>query len=118
MNMENLQIVTSPGAHEGQKTLVLKGPLTIHTVFGFQDAIRREAAPELILDLGGVPYVDSAGLGALVGAYVGAQKAKRKLALVGLNNRVKTLAEMTHVMQLFQCYASVKEAEAAFSQSK
>ena len=111
---ENLQVVTSSGAREGQRILQLKGALTIHTVFGFQDAVRKEAAPELILDLSGVPYVDSVGIGALVAVYVGAENAKSKLALAGLNNKVKALAEMTHVIQFFQVYPTVKDAQAAF----
>jgi anti-sigma B factor antagonist len=71
----------------------------------------------LILDLSGVPYVDSAGLGALVAVYVGTKNAKRKLALVGMNNQLKTLAEMTHVFQFFQTYPTVKDAQTALSQA-
>jgi anti-sigma B factor antagonist len=115
MTNENLQIVATPGAREGQRILEVKGALTIHTVFGFQDAVRRETAPALILDLSGVPYIDSAGLGALVASYVGAQKSSRKLAFAGLNKQVKALADMTHVSQLFQTYPTVKDAEAALA---
>ena len=71
---ENLQVVESPGVREGQRILQLKGALTIHTLFGFQEEVRREPTPELILDLAGVPYVDSAGLGSLVAVYVSAQR--------------------------------------------
>jgi anti-sigma B factor antagonist len=114
MTKENLQIVESKGSR-GQKILHLKGSLTIHTVFNFQDAIRTDAAPVMILDFSGVPYMDSAGLGALVGAYVGSQKAMRKLAFAAMNTQVKALVDMTNVAQLFKAYATVQEAEAAIS---
>jgi anti-sigma B factor antagonist len=114
MTKENLQIVESKGSR-GQKILHLKGSLTIHTVFNFQDAIRTGAAPVMILDFSGVPYMDSAGLGALVGAYVGSQKAMRKLAFAAMNTQVKALVDMTNVAQLFKAYATVQEAEAAIS---
>jgi|SRR6516162_8214493 anti-sigma B factor antagonist len=115
---ENLQIVASAGEREGQRILQLKGALTIHTVFGFQEAVRKEATPELILDLSGVPYVDSAGVGALLAAYVRTEKAKGKLAFTGMNNQLKTLAEMTRVMQFFRLYPSVKDAQTAFLQEQ
>jgi anti-anti-sigma factor len=114
MSKENLQIVNSLGSR-GQRILRLKGSLTLHTVFSFQEAMRGESAPVLILDFTDVPYIDSAGLGALVGMHVGAQKAMRKLAFVGMNTQVRALMDMTNVSQLFKSYATVAEAEAAVS---
>ncbi|HXN73269.1 MAG TPA: STAS domain-containing protein [Candidatus Acidoferrales bacterium] len=113
MQIENLQIVVSPGNREGQKIVHLKGPLNLHTVFSFQSALRAEDSPVVILDFSGVPFIDSAGLGALVGVYVGAQKVQRKMAVAGLNTQVKTLIEMTKVSQLIKAYDTVAEAEEA-----
>jgi anti-sigma B factor antagonist len=93
--------------------LTLKGSLNIQTVFSFQTATRAETAPKLILDFSAVPYVDSAGLGALVGAYVAAQRAQRKLAVTGMNTQVKALIDMTHVGTLIKSYGTVQEAEDA-----
>ena len=113
MSNDHLQIITSAGSREGQKILTLKGSLNIQTVFSFQTATRAETAPKLILDFSGVPYVDSAGLGALVGAYVAAQRAQRKLAVTGMNTQVKALIDMTHVGTLIKSYGTVEEAEEA-----
>jgi anti-sigma B factor antagonist len=115
MANDNLQVIKSNGSREGQRILHVKGSLNIHTVFTFQEVLRSEAAPELIIDFAGVPYIDSAGLGALVAAYVGAQKTARRLAFSGMNTQVKALIEMTHVSKLFQNYPTIKEAEAALS---
>ena len=113
MARDILQIVVSAGSREGQKILTLKGSLNIQTIFEFQKATREESAPKLILDFSGVPYVDSAGLGALVGAYVAAQRTQRKLAVAGTNTQVKALIDMTHVGTLIKSYANVQEAEEA-----
>ena len=113
MTTESIQILASEGAASGQKILTLRGPLNIHTIFEFQAAIRGEQSPVVIVDLTGVPYVDSAGLGAIVGAYVSAQRGNRKLVLAGLNERVKALLSMTHVSRLFEPYATVEDAERA-----
>ena len=113
---ENLQVVASSGAREGQRILGLKGALTIHTIFGFQGAVNAENALELILDMSGVPFVDSAGLGTLVAMYLRAQKTMCKLVLAGVNDQVKALAEMTQVSQFFPIYPTVKDAQTALSQ--
>jgi len=111
MATQNIQIVTSSGARDGQRILTLKGPLNIHTLFDFQNAVRDESAPTLILDLSDVPFIDSAALGALVSAHLSRQKANGKIALAGMNSQVKALLEMTRVSQFFNIYASVQDAE-------
>ncbi|MFZ3215601.1 MAG: STAS domain-containing protein [Candidatus Acidiferrales bacterium] len=113
MPKETLQIVELAGSREGQKVLTLKGSLNIHTIFDFQAATRAETAPKLILDFSGVPYIDSAGLGALVGAYVAAQRTQRKLAVAGTSTQVRALIDMTQVGTLIRSYATVHDAEVA-----
>ena len=67
-------------AQEGPRVLCLKGPLTVENLPLFQNAIRREESiPTVILDFSDVPYMDSAGLGSLVSAYVTRQKATRQI---------------------------------------
>ena len=113
MATESFQIQSVNSGREGRRVLRLAGSLTVHTLFTFQSAVRAETAPALILDFTAVAYVDSAGLGALVGAYIAAQKSKRALVLVGLNDKVKTLLEMTHLTQMFPTYPTLELAEAA-----
>ncbi|HUO36084.1 MAG TPA: STAS domain-containing protein [Candidatus Acidoferrum sp.] len=115
MTDENLQIVLAQGTN-GLSIMRLKGPLNIRTLFAFHDAVRKEPPPALILDFEGVPYIDSAGLGALVAANVAGNKAGRKLALAGLTKQVQALLEMTHVLQLFKVYPAVHEAEIALAE--
>lgn len=108
---DNLQIIAAQGTHNGLSIIRLKGPLNIRTLFTFHDAVRKEPPPAVILDFSGVSYIDSAGLGALVAANVAGQKAGRKLALAALNKQVLALLEMTHVLQLFQVFPTVHDAE-------
>ena len=74
--------------------------------------VRGSKAPTLILDLTEVPYIDSAGIGALVGAYVNHQKEGRRLALVGVTQRVRNTMQVTHVEQFFPFYDTVAAAQA------
>jgi anti-sigma B factor antagonist len=83
------------------------------TLFQFQNAIRAKEASTLIMDFTGVPYIDSAGIGALVGAYVTHNKEGRKLALVGVNDRVHTALKVTRVEQIFRFFNTLTDAERA-----
>jgi len=113
MPTENLHIDTQTGGTPDVTVMKLVGSLNIHTIFGFQEAARGNTSPKLIIDFSGVKYVDSAGLGALVGAYVAAQRHNRKLAVAGMNTQVKALVDMTQVGQLIKGYPQVADAEAA-----
>jgi len=83
------------------------------TLFLFQGAIRAKQASTLIMDFTGVPYIDSAGIGALVGAYVTHNKEGRSLALVGVRDRLHTALKVTHVEQFFRVYKPLADAEQA-----
>ena len=113
MAMGNLQMVASDGPRPGQRILRMKGPLSIHTVFEFQNVVRTETSASLIIDFSGVPFIDSAGLGALVGAHLSAQKSQRKILLAAMNSQAITLLEMTRIRSLFNIYSTLQEAEAA-----
>jgi anti-sigma B factor antagonist len=107
MPQDPLVIEDTPGPKDGQRILRLTGPITISNLFDFQSRVRTDTSETLILDFTGVPYVDSAGIGALVGAYVTHQKDGRSLLLVGVNQRVKDALQVTRVQQFFKFVESV-----------
>lgn len=117
MGEGQLQLRTSWGAHDGHKIVHLSGPLTISTLFDFQALVRADPSTGLILDFSEVPYVDSAGLGSVLSAYVSRQKDGRRLALVGVSERVRNVFQLTRVDQFFHFYSSVPAAEQAMHDS-
>jgi anti-sigma B factor antagonist len=108
-----LRVESVVGSRDGLRILRLNGPLTLSNLFEFQALLRSEEAPVTIVDLSNVPYIDSAGIGALLGAHVSRQKKERALALVGVNQRVQNALEITRVFQFFTVYPSMVEAESA-----
>jgi anti-sigma B factor antagonist len=108
-----LQIEELAGSQDGIHILRLSGPLTLANLFGFQSKLRADRSRALILDFTNVPLADSAGIGALVGAYVSRQKDGRSLGLVGVNQRIHNALEVTRVQNFFRFYESVAEAEQA-----
>ncbi|HKF51676.1 MAG TPA: STAS domain-containing protein [Candidatus Acidoferrales bacterium] len=116
MPNDALVVQASPGVREGETILDCSGPFTIQTFFSFQNAARDlDSTRVLIVDLTRVPYMDSAGLGALVGAFISGRKSGRRMALVGAGERITALIRMSNLGQFFPLYASRDEAEAAFS---
>ncbi|MGA7884127.1 MAG: STAS domain-containing protein [Acidobacteriaceae bacterium] len=99
------------GQAPGSRILRLTGPLVLNNLFSFQDALRADPPPCLILDLTGVPYMDSSGMGAIINYYVSCQRHGRKLIVAGVNPRVMELFRMTKVDALLTLASSVAEAE-------
>jgi anti-sigma B factor antagonist len=113
MPHESLRIEDEPGTQPGQRILRLDGALVMTTMFEFQAMVRADTSRSLIIDFANVPYVDSAGIGALVGAYVTRQHSGRNLALVGVSERVHNALKVTRVEQFFRFFDSVSAAEQA-----
>jgi anti-sigma B factor antagonist len=113
MPQEPLVIEDLLGAKRGQRILRLTGPIIINNLFDLQARMRANKTQALILDFSGVPYVDSAGIGTLVGAYVTHQRDGRKLLLVGVCERIHNAFKVTHVEQFFSFFPTLAEAEDA-----
>lgn len=109
-----LAIESKTGRTPGTVIIRLAGPLTLRNLFGLLPLLRSGDVPSVsILDLEAVPYMDSAGMGAIVNYYVHCQHRNARLIVAGVNSRVMELFKMTHVDRVIPLTASVEEAEAA-----
>ena len=97
------------GLQNNARVLRLSGPLTISTLYEFQNLVRSDSTASLVLDFTKVPYVDSAGVGALVGAYVRHQKADHSVTLAGVSERVRNTLKVTQVDNFFTYTDSVPQ---------
>jgi anti-sigma B factor antagonist len=113
MSAEPLTLDSAPGHAPGSRILRLTGPLTINGLFDFQSTLRADPPDVLILDLTGVPYMDSAGMGAIINYFVSCQRHGKKLLVTGVNGRVMELFKMTKVDGLLTLKPTVAEAEQA-----
>jgi len=97
------------GLQNQKRVLKLSGPLTISTLFEFQTLVRTNSSASLVIDFTNVPYIDSAGVGALVGAYVRHQKEGHSVTLAGVNDRVRGTLKVTQVDKFFDYVDSVPQ---------
>jgi anti-sigma B factor antagonist len=68
----------------------------------------------LLLNLEGVPYIDSAGLGEIVRTYTTVSRQGGKLKLVNLTKRITDLLSITKLLTVFETFDSVPEAVKSF----
>jgi anti-sigma B factor antagonist len=113
-----LTITDSVGASADERIIKLAGPLTITTMFDFRDTFRsKTGAKKVIIDMTEVPYLDSAGMGAVVNAHVSCANSGRRLVLVGVAERIMTMLKMTRVDSVLAVYPTMQQAQQALSQA-
>jgi anti-anti-sigma factor len=97
--VKELKIESEIGA-SGVKIFRLIGPLTLASVFEFQDLARADHDAATVIDLLGVPYMDSAGLGAILGIMASCQRTHRGFGITGATERIQTLFTVAGVSGL------------------
>jgi anti-sigma B factor antagonist len=90
-------------------------------VFGDEGAALRErvggllsGTPKIVVNLGGVGYIDSGGIGILVGLFISATNRGGELKLVSPSQHVTDVLRRTHLDTVFRVYGSTDEAIGAF----
>jgi anti-sigma B factor antagonist len=69
---------------------------------------------KIILNLGGVNYIDSSGVGELVGTFASVTNKGGQLRLVHLTKRIKEMLTITKLLTVFQAFEDEQEAIASF----
>ena len=110
ISSEKLVLTPIEGANPNQDVYLLQGPVTLSNLLTIQEAFQSRG-PVLILDLAGVPYVDSAGVGAIVQAVVSRKKQGRRLVLTAPNETVRKLFHLTQVDSLLETYPTLAEVK-------
>ena len=90
-------------------------------VYGDECAVLRErvvdmlpGTPKIVVNLEGVDYIDSGGLGMLVGLLLSARNRGGELKLASPRQRVKDVLRNTNLDRIFRVYGNNDEAVAAF----
>ena len=71
----------------------------------------------LLLNLEGVPYIDSAGLGEIVRTYTTVSRQGGALKLVNLTKRITDLLSITKLLTVFETFESENDAVRSFGSS-
>jgi anti-sigma B factor antagonist len=72
---------------------------------------------QILLNLGDVHYIDSAGLGSLVSAYASVRRQQGELKLLNLTNKVHDVMQITKLYTVFDIVNDEAAAVKSFGQS-
>jgi anti-sigma B factor antagonist len=70
---------------------------------------------KLVLNLEGVPYIDSAGLGEVVRTYTSVSRQGGSLKLLNLTKRIEDLLSITKLLTVFETFDTEAEAVKSFN---
>ena len=68
----------------------------------------------VVLNLANISYIDSGGLGTLVGVYSSARASGADIKLTGLGQRLRDVLQITKLATVFEVYETEQQAIAAF----
>ncbi len=88
------------------------GKLSLETVNEFIQKVRAETASYVVLDLSGVSFLDSAGVGALVSLFVSRRNQGKVFALAALSPQSTAVVSVAGLQNLLPVYKTVEEAMA------
>ena len=105
--------INQQSSDNGTVVAQLTGKLSLETVSGFLRDLRPLDTPKLILDMSGVSYLDSAGVGALVQLFVHRRGKSQKFALAALTPQGVAVMQVSGLVKLLPNFPTVEEASAA-----
>ncbi len=110
--------VTVDGRPDGTAVVRLGGRLDLLSAAEVKQQLTQAVAGghrRLVVDLGEVDFVDSSGLGTLVGGLKAARIAGGDLRIARPNDQARTILELTTLNRVLRPYPTVEEALAGYS---
>ena len=112
-----MQLKLTTRTVEGILVVNCDGRIVFRRGIGGTSRHRQEVAraeQTIVLNLGGVSYIDSGGLGTLVALYTTAHNAGGAIKLSNLTQRVGDLLQVTKLLTVFEVYDTEEEAIQSF----
>jgi anti-sigma B factor antagonist len=82
------------------------------------NSLVNQGQKKIVLNLAGVPYIDSAGLGEVVRTYTTVSRQGGSLKLLNLTKRITDLLSITKLLTVFDTYDSEADAVRSFSSAR
>ena len=98
-----------------------RGRLTFFEVGILRETISRllrEGRRQMVINLGGLQYLDSSGVGELARMYVTILKSGGELRVIGLTPKIEEVLKITHLYQVFPEYPDENTALQSFPGAK
>jgi anti-sigma B factor antagonist len=113
MQPAHLDLEKLPASNGSHLVTRLSGKLSLETVHNFIQTLRPEPAAHLVLDMSGVSFLDSAGVGALVSLFVHRRNLGKSFAIAGLTQQGMAVLQVAGLVKLLPNFSTVEAALAA-----
>jgi len=110
MQPAQLDLEKLSSSDEGNLVTRLNGKLSLETVHNFIQTLRPEPAAHLVLDMSGVSFLDSAGVGALVSLFVHRRNLGKSFAIAGLTQQGMAVLQVAGLVKLLPNFPTVEAA--------
>lgn len=110
MRPAQLDLEKLPASDGANLVTRLRGKLSLETVHNFIRTIRPEPAEHLVLDMSGVSFLDSAGVGALVMLFVHRRNIGKSFALAALTGQGTAVLQVTGLVKVLPNFPTVESA--------
>jgi anti-sigma B factor antagonist len=111
--------LTVTSRQEGTRTVItVNGEIDVYTAPSLRERLNELVASghyDLVVDMGGVEFLDSTGLGVLVGGLKRVRSHEGTLRLVCSQEKILKVFRITGLTKVFPIHASLEEALAAES---
>ena len=82
------------------------------------NSLIHQGQKKLLLNLEGVPYIDSAGLGEIVRTYTTISRQGGSMKLLNLTKRITDLLSITKLLTVFETYDNEADAVRSFASAR
>jgi anti-sigma B factor antagonist len=113
MQPAQLELEKLSSSDESNLVTRLNGKLSLETVHNFIQTLRPEPTAHLVLDMSGVSFLDSAGVGALVSLFVHRRNLGKTFAIAGLTRQGMAVLQVAGLVKLLPNFPTVEAALAA-----
>jgi anti-sigma B factor antagonist len=113
MQPAQLDLEKLSSSDENNLVTRLNGKLSLETVHNFIQTLRPEPAAHLVLDMSGVSFLDSAGVGALVSLFVHRRNVGKSFAIAGPTRQGMAVLQVAGLVKLLPNFPTVEAALAA-----
>jgi len=103
----------------GVVILDLQGPYTVgDSLAGLRETIREVLAgnqKNILLNMADVSYIDTSGVGELIGSYSTVVNAGGRMKLFNVQNRIEHVLQITKLLTIFETFTSETDALRSFA---
>ncbi len=95
---------------------LISGPELMELKTAFQNLVNQDRHKKVVLDLGGVTWMDSSGLGVIVSGHTTLRRAEGMMKILNATKKIHELFIITKLITVFETFASESEAIASFKE--